>query len=249
MDLKITFLLLLSFTLSAATLHIDYIGKFSLFGKVAKASIIYTNNGKKYSIKVVGHGTGTVGYLTQHKKYIYQSIGLVKNNNLIPLKYIAQEIKEDYNKTKIYLFDYDHNRTLITKYLKKKAGMSYNIFSASEHKSNFIHKKSTKILKRVYNNDMVSVLFNKNNHLLNLKVGKSKLIYAVGSKDTQKGIIVKLINIIDGKYKYSVTLKKDYLQGGSAKVTFILDSNNILDEARLNGILFFGNATIKRLML
>ena len=247
MSLKIISLLLLSLSLSALTLNMNYIGRLSIFGKVAKASIVYSNDGKNYSIKVVGYGTGIVGYLTGHKKYIYQSIGMVKKNQLVPLKYITQETKEDFNKTKTYIFDYEHNRTLITQYRKKKAGLNYNIFSStSKSKAKFIYKKSTKILDRVYNNDMVSVLFNKNNNLLKMKIGKSKLIYAVGSKDTQKGIIVNLISVIDGKYKYSVILKKDYLKGGSAKVTFILDSDNILDEAKVNGILFFGNATIKR---
>jgi len=96
---------------------------------------------------------------------------------------------------------------------------------------------------------MVSVLFNKKNNLLKMKIGESKLIHATGSKDTQEGIIVHLVSIIDGKYKYSVILKKDYLKGGSAKVTFVLDSDNILYDAKVDGILFFGNATVMRDLL
>ena len=246
--MKSIYLLFISLSLSAFTLHMDYIGELSIFGKVAEASIVYSNNGKKYHIRVVGYGTGIVGYLTRHKKYIYQSIGVVKKNQLLPLKYIAQETAQDYNKTKVYTFDYEHNKTIVTKYKEEKREEPiYNVFSsARKTRSKFINEKSTKILDKVYDNDMVSVLFNKKNNLLKMKIGESKLIRATGSKDTQKGIIVKLVSINGGKYKYSVMLKKDYLKGGSAKVTFILDSNNILYKAKVNGILFFGNATVKR---
>jgi len=245
--LKIILLLSLFLTLSASTLHLDYIGKFSIFGKVAEASIVYKNDGKKYQIKVMGHGTGIVGYLTDHKEYIYQSIGLVKKNQLVPLKYITQESSVDVNKTKVYRFDYEHNRTIVTKYEQKRKESHYHIFSS--HKMKRKLKKSTKILDEIYDNDMITLFFNKNNHLLQMKIGASKLLRAVGSKDTQKGVIVNLITKTNGKYKYSVTLKKDYLKRGSAKITFILDRENILDEAKLNGILFFGNARVKRVLL
>ena len=249
--MKSIYLLFISLSLSASTLHMEYIGELSIFGKVAEASIVYSNDGKKYHIKVVGHGTGIVGYLTQHKKYIYQSIGVVKKNQLLPLKYIAQETAQDYNKTKVYTFDYDHNKTIVTKYKEEKREEPiYNVFSsARKTRSKFINEKSTKILDKVYDNDMVSVLFNKKNNLLKMKIGESKFLQATGSKDTQVGIIVHLVSIINGKYKYSVILKKDYLKGGSAKVTFVLDSNNILYDAKVDGILFFGNATVQRELL
>ena len=246
--MKSIYLLFISLSLSASSINMDYVGELSIFGKVAVASIVYSNDGKKYHIKVVGHGTGIVGYLTQNKKYIYESIGIVKNKQLVPMKYIAHETRVDLNKTKVYVFDYEHNKTIITKHVEeKRAEPIYNVFS-SEGKINskFINEKSTEILDKVYNNDMVSVLFNKKINLLNMKIGEPKLVHAAGSKDTQEGIIVHLVSIVDGKYRYSVILKKDYLESGSAKVTFILDSDNILYEAKVDGILFFGNATVKR---
>ena len=220
----------------------------NIFGKVAEGSVVYKNDGKKYHIKVVGHGTGIVGYLTQKKKYIFESIGIVKNKQLIPMKYITHETRKDLNKTKIYIFDYEHNKTIITKYKQEKiAEPLYNVFSAKDKiQSQFIDEKSTETLDEVYNNDMVSVLFNKKINLLNMKKGEPKLVQAAGSKDTQEGIIVNLVSVIDGKYTYSVVLKKDYLENGSADVTFILDSDNILYEAKVDGILFFGNAIVKR---
>ena len=246
--MKIIYLLFISLSLSASMINMQFIGELSIFGKVAEASFSYSNDGEKYHIKVVGHGTGIVGYLTQNKKYIYESIGIVKNNQLLPMKYTTQETTVDLNKTKVYVFDYEHNKTIVSKYKKeKRAELIYNVFS-SERKisTKFIDEKSTEILDEVYTNDMVSVLFNKKIDLLSMKMDEPKLVRATGSKDTQEGIIVNLVSIVDGKYKYSVILKKDYLESGSANVTFILDSDNILYEAKVDGILFFGNATVKR---
>jgi len=246
--MKIIYLLFISLSISAATLNMQYIGELSIFGKVAEASIVYSNDGKKYHIKVVGEGSGIVGYLTQHKKYVYESIGIVKNKQLLPMKYITQETTVDFNKTKVYIFDYEHNKTIVNKYLKEKREKPiYNIFS-SECKTStiYIDEKSTETLDTVYTNDMVSVLFNKKINLLDMKIGKQKLVHATGSKDTQDGIIVNLVSVIDSKYRYSVILKKDYLESGSADVTFILDSDNILYEAKVAGILFFGDAIVKR---
>jgi len=192
--MKSIYLLFISLSLSALTLNMNYIGELSVFGKVAEASIVYSNDGKKYHIRVVGHGTGIVGYLTRHKKYIYQSIGVVKNNQLLPLKYIAQETAVDLNKTKVYVFDYEHNNTIVTKHIQeKRAEPIYNIFSSEgKIRSKFINEKSTEILDKVYNNDMVSVLFNKKNDLLKMKINESKLLQATGSKDTQEGHNSKL---------------------------------------------------------
>ena len=93
---------------------------------------------------------------------------------------------------------------------------------------------------------MVSIMFNKRNNLLYMKQGETKLVEAVGSDDTQDGVIVRFLEKKDDKYVYSVTVKKDYLEGGSKDVKFILDENNILFETKVEGIVFFGNARIIR---
>ncbi|MFT5835459.1 MAG: hypothetical protein ACI9RG_000348 [Sulfurimonas sp.] len=59
-------------------------------------------------------------------------------------------------------------------------------------------------------------------------------------------LVVKHIRQEDDKYIFSVRVKKDYLSGGSKDATFILDSENILYETRIDGILFFGNASVRR---
>lgn len=235
-------------TLSASPVKLNYIGELSFFGKVGVASMYYSNDGKQYHIKISGNGTGIVGKLTKNTKYIYESIGSVVDDKLIPNEYISREISKDKNKTKIYKFDYDNNKTIVKENkIENVTESQYNILSFEYDISNKIVKKNdVEELDEVYKDDMVSVFFNKRNKLLQMKKGETKLIKAVGSEDTQNGVVIKLIDKKEDKYTYSITLEKDYLEGGSEDVTFVLDSNNILYETRVDGILFFGNATVKR---
>ena len=246
--MKIIYLIFIISGLSASALNLKYVGEFSFFGKIGEASMYYSNNGKKYHIKISGNGTGIVGDLTKHKQYIYESIGSVKDGILIPLKYISKEISMDENKTKIYSFDYDNNKTIVTQH--KEANVveqQYNIFTFKyDVSTKFVEKNEKEELDEVYKDDMVSVFFNKRNNLLQMRKNETKLVRAVGSEDTQEGVVIKFIDKKEGKYIYTLTLKKEYLEGGSEDVTFVLDSNNILYETKVDGILFFGNATVKR---
>jgi len=223
-------------------------GEVSFFGKVGEATMEYRNDGKKYHIRVSGNGTGIVGDLTQHKRYIYESIGLVQDSILIPLQYISSERSKDLNKTKIYTFDYQNKKTIVTQHKTENEEKShYNIFTFEyDTTTRFVEENSTKELDTVYQDDMVSVFFNKRNKLLSMKKGETKLIQAVGSDDTQEGVVIRFIDKIEEQYLFSVRVQKDYLQGGAEDVTFLLDSNNILCETKVDGILLFGNATVKR---
>ena len=246
--MKVIYLLLIYMSLSASTVNMHFIGELSFFGQVGEASMYYSNDGEKYHIKISGNGTGIVGELTEHKRYMYESIGRVQNNELIPMKYISKETSNDLNKTKIYKFDYENNKTIVTEHkIERKEEATYNIFTFEyDRSSKIVEKNDKEEIDEVFKDDMVSVFFNKRNKLLLMKIGESKTIQAVGSEDTQEGIVVKLLEIKEDKFIYSITLEKDYLEGGSEDVTFILDSNNILYETKVDGILFFGNATVRR---
>lgn len=246
--MKIIYLLLIYLSLSASVITVQYVGELSFFGKVGEATLEYHNDGKKYHIKISGGGTGIVGKLTQHKQYVYESSGIVVDNQLLPLKYTGREISPDLNKTKIYTFDYDHNKTIVMQYkAENKLVSKFNVNTFKFDKAcKVVEENSTKELDRVYKDDMVSIMFNKRNNLLYMKQGETKLVEAVGSDDTQDGVIVRFLEKKDDKYVYSVTVKKDYLEGGSKDVKFILDENNILFETKVEGIVFFGNARIIR---
>ena len=79
-----------------------------------------------------------------------------------------------------------------------------------------------------------------------MKKGDTKLIKAAGSKDTQKGVVVKMLEHKNNKTTFSVSIKKDYLENGSEDLFIILDNDNILYETKIEGVLFFGDAKVKR---
>ncbi len=242
-------LILIITNLSATTLNMKYIGELSLFGKVGDATMSYMNDGKNYHIKVKGGGSGIVATLTKHKQYVYESIGRVENDLLIPHEYIGREISADFNKTKRYVFDYANNKTtVITDRSKKKEISTFNIISFKhDTSSNVVKEHREKVLNKVYKDDMVSMFFNKRLQLLAMNQGDVKIVHAVGSKDTESGMAVKLVKVKGGKYTYSIRIQKDYLDGGSEDATFVLDANNILHETKLAGIMFFGDARVRRL--
>jgi hypothetical protein len=234
--------------LFASTYTLDYIGELSLFGKVANATITYKNNGKKYHIKVIGTGSGIVARLTNNRRYIYESIGDVNGTSLIPKHYIETEITPEHKKIKDYNFEYDKSQISVLTYEESKIYRNkVDITNLSIIRVSHIEKKEKqKVIKNIYYDDMISIFFNKRNKLLEMKKNESKVIYAVGSKDTQKGIDIELINIQNNRYIYRMKLKKSYLEDGSTEAEFILDKDNFLYETSLNGIMFFGNAVIKR---
>ncbi len=247
--MKLLIILLLFLNLSASSVNKKYVGELSLFGRVGDATLNYENDGVNYHITVVGGGSGILAKLTNEKEFKYESVGSVKNGVLIPHKYIGTQTTADTTKIKTYFFDYENLQTIITKEKREiVTNYEYNLASFSyDSSTETIRSKKTKILDKLYADDMVSVFFNKRHKLLDMQKEEIKIIQAVGTKDTQKGIVVKLIKKEDGKYIYGIRIEKDYLSDGSEDATFILDSDNLLYETRLAGIAFFGDATVKRL--
>jgi len=244
------YLLYFIFTLSlfGSTYKLDYVGELSLFGKVADATITYLNDGEHYHIKVVGTGSGIIARLTNNKRYIYESIGDVNGSALVPKHYITTELTPQSKKIKDYCFDYNSSKIEVKSYQEKKVySTKFDVDSLSLKEVMHVEKKEkSKIMDHIYYDDMITIFFNKKNHLLDMRVNESKTIYAVGSKDTQKGMEVELKEINGDKYIYIMKIKKDYLEDGSNEAQFILDKNNFLYETSLEGILFFGDAVIKR---
>ena len=246
--MKILILLLTFLNLYASSIGFKYIGEFSFFGEIAIANITYVKSGNNYRITVRGNGTGIIGEITNNKEYIVESIGTIKNGILIPEKYIKSEFNKDFNKTKTYFFDHKNNKTIITKYKRENEIISDLDYITLKYNTttNIIEKTETEELGRDFDDDMVSMFFNKKHNLLSMKKGEIKLIVAAGSKDTQKGVIVKMIDFKEGKTTFSVSVKKDYLENGSEDLIIILDNNNIVYETKIEGVLFFGDAKVKR---
>jgi len=246
--MKYLLYILIAINLSASIYKLDYVGELSLFGKVANATITYKNDGENYHIKVIGTGSGIVARLTNNRRYVYESIGKVDGTSLIPKHYITTEITPEHKKIKDYSFEYNKSQISVATHEEKEIYTTdVDITNLSVIRTMHIEKKdSSKIIKNIYHDDMITIFFNKRNKLLDMKEKESKIVYAVGSKDTQKGMYVALKEIKNDKYIYSMKIKKDYLEDGSTEAEFILDKDNFLFETSLNGIMFFGNAVIKR---
>jgi len=240
--------MIMSLALNAGTMKMDYVGELSLFGKIADAEVIYDNDGEKYSIKITASGSGIVGKLTNNKQYVLQSIGLVKDGVLIPQKYINSEYGKDFKKIKTYTIDYANNKTIVSEYKKERIEESeFDLIHVRYNVSyRDVETKKEKVLDTVYKDDMISMFFNKKHKLLDMKKNETKRISALGSDDTQEGVIVRHIKQENDKSVFSVTVEKDYLSGGAGDATFILDDENILYETKIDGILFFGNARVRR---
>lgn len=247
--MKIIIFILIFLTLNANSIKMNYVGELSIFGKIANGEMVYDNDGKEYSITITARGSGIVGKLTQNKKYVMQSIGLVKDGVLIPQKYINAEYAKDFQKIKIYKFDYVNNKTFVSESKKEKIEISkFNIIRMGYDISyKDIETNKKEVLDEIYQDDMISMFFNKKHNLLSMKENETKRLNALGSDDTQEGIIIKSIKHKNDKHVFSVAVEKDYLSGGAKDATFIFDDNNILYETRIDGILFFGNAVVRRI--
>ena len=240
--------MIISLSLSASTMKMDYVGELSLFGEVANAEVVYDNDGEKYHIKITASGSGIIAKLTNDKQYILESIGLVEDGVLVPQKHIRSEYAKDYKKIKTYTIDRENNKTTISEY--KKERVEESTFDIIHVRYDVTYKdvetKKEEVLDTIYKDDLISMFFNKNNNFLAMKDNETKYMSALGSKDTQEGIVVKHIKHEDDKSIFSVNIEKDYLSGGSKDATFVLDKENILYESRIDGILFFGNAIVRR---
>jgi len=225
-----------------------YIGELSIYGEVGNANIRYCNDGTNYSIRVSAGASGAIATLTTLGGFFKYTTDT--NNSFFASArfHTSNPIADNLNKTKTYTFDYENSKVIINSYKKERVVKStFDIISFKYIDTDeTIENEDEEILDKMYENDMVSVFFNKKNNFLAMQKNETKVIYAVGSKDTQKGIIVKLIDKNKDKYTFSIKLNKDYLFGGSNDAVFVLDSDNILYETSLDGILLFGKASIKR---
>lgn len=242
--------LILSSILNAKTVTMKYNGELSLFGKVASAKIKYFNDGENYSIELKGRGTGIVGALTSDRIYTYQSKGKVlEDGTLIPMQYNISHIDDKKKSWKSYIID--RKKSVIKEIDKKEEKISESYFDhktfSFKRKENIEKKEKSKIIKGVFENDMVSMFFNPGLNLLSMKIGETKIIKALGSPETEQGVRITLISKKQNRYKFKSIMEKDYLKGNESDLYFILDSDNMLYETKMDGVVFFGDAVVKRI--
>jgi hypothetical protein len=97
-----------------------YEAKYGIFGTLANAKGIFEKNATNYKIETTVKTTGLAASLTKNMSQKYVSMGIIKNNLLIPLKYITNIKRGDKEYKMIYHFDHKNKKILKEKYLNNQ---------------------------------------------------------------------------------------------------------------------------------
>lgn len=113
MNKIIIFIIFLSIFSNAKTIEATYKISYGIFGElgIAKTSLETLPN-NTYKIKVHAYATGIAKFLSSNKEEFYESQGVIKNNLLIPNKYITITNNDYKKRKKTYLFDYKNKQNL-----------------------------------------------------------------------------------------------------------------------------------------
>jgi hypothetical protein len=118
--MKYILLFFLIISVNAKTLIATYEAKYGIFGTIATAKGVFEKNESNYKIDTIVETKGLAATLTNHLIQKYTSIGKIKNNLLIPSKYISY-IKRNGKKYKIiYTFHHKNKKILKEKYLNNR---------------------------------------------------------------------------------------------------------------------------------
>jgi len=170
--MRVILLCFLTIFLYSHTLKATYKAKYGWFGTVATATGIFEKNETNYKIETMVKTQGIVATFSKHLVQKYSSIGIIKNNILIPLKYITYRKRGNNEYKRIYLFDHK-NKIIIRK--KYKNGQ----LTAKEK------------FKYYASQDILSLYFNLP---LFLKEKKTYTFYALGARRTDGRVDVNFCN-------------------------------------------------------
>jgi hypothetical protein len=118
--MRIILLLFLFIFANSKTMIAEYYAKYGIFGTIAKAEGIFEHNATNYKIYTVSKALGIAAVLSKHMVQTYSSIGIIKNNRLIPTTYISTRKKGNNFYKRIYLFDHKNKKITRLKYKNSK---------------------------------------------------------------------------------------------------------------------------------
>jgi hypothetical protein len=169
--MKYILLCFIIISLNAKTLIATYEAKYGIFGTIATAKGIFEKNTTNYKIDTTVKTKGLAAVLTKHMIQKYTSIGIIKNNILIPQKYITYRKRGNKEYKRVYTFD--HTKKIITR--KQYVNNKFN----GEGKFDYYAPQ-----------DILSLYFN----LPYLLKDKNKLytFYALGARKTDGRVDVNL---------------------------------------------------------
>lgn len=201
-------------------------------------------NKKTYEIQMKAYATGLAKLLSNNRVEIYKSYGVIKNNKLIPQKFI--KIKNDNLKKRKRVFSFDEEKKqILVKEEKEERIVKFD----ENFNKNYKLKKSKKIKKLDYyaSQDILSLFFNLKNSLVNYEKDKNYTKKAVGANKT-KGIIdiflpknkIEELNTKNSNHLIAY-INQQIFSSQRSELLISLNKEGFCNKAILKDVLFFGD--------
>ena len=114
------------------TITATYVAKYGWFGTIATAKGTYESNETNYKITAIVKTKGIAATLSGDLIQTYTSIGIIKNNILIPEKYIVDIKRGGNDYFRIYLFDHKHKKVFKKRFKNGKLTKQYPYYYAKD---------------------------------------------------------------------------------------------------------------------
>lgn len=215
---------------------LKYESGISIYGQIGFVDLMYEENHDLHTYKMHAKTTsiGAVKFLSSNRIDSFTSEGKIVDGIYIPLKFIRHTSKNNYNKKRIYIFDYENKKVIKTEVFSKLETISnFDMASMSfKDSEQTVTKTSTKDIDFAVN-DFLSLYLNFTRN--NLEKGE---VTYVDIKDKDNLIFVDTnlfaIHKNYGEDKYNILMIKD-------------SSSIFFEKVFSVGISFYGDAYIKKI--
>lgn len=251
MNKIIIVIIFLSIFSNAKTFEATYKISYGIFGELglAKTSLeILPNN--TYKIKVHAYATGIAKFLSSNKEEFYESQGVVRDNLLIPNKYITVTNNDYKKRKKTYLFNYKKKQILVKKY-EKKVNIKYD--ENLKKKESWKTSESKEFTNFFATNDLLSLFFNITKVVPSFEQGNSYTFKVIGAnKDNGKLDIIipknkaykELQEALNTKNKkFIVAIHQKIFSSSNGELFISLNNEGFCNKAVLKDVLIFGDIT------
>lgn len=244
-------LLLLCVVLNAKTIMATYKISYGIFGElgIAKTTLELFED-KTYKIKVHAFATGFAKFLSSNKEEFYESYGVIKDNLLIPNKYITISNNDYKKRKKTYTFDYNKNQITLEKYEKK---MIIKYDENLQKKESWETNYSKEFSNYFTSNDLLSLFFNITQVVPSFEKGNNYTFKAIGAnKENGKLDIIipkkeaykELEESLNTKNKkFIVSINQKIFSSSNGELFISLNKDGFCDKAVLKDVLIFGDIT------
>jgi len=206
-------------------------------------------NKNTYTIKIVAKTTGMARHLSKNRVEIYESYGIIKDNEFIPNKHIKTKKDDDKQRTKTYTFDHKNKKIFVE---NVKSGIKINYNAQLEKVEVPFSSKSISTLDYYAKDDLLSLFFNIKDVVKDFEKGKEYSLKAVGANKT-KGVIniampdekrLKMMNEVlktDDKIKFTAYINQKIFQSKRGELLISLNKHGFCTFTVLKDVLLFGD--------